>query len=217
MELQMRATCTGTPVGSGLGLDLPAGFTIDTTAMAQATPNFDNTLLGMGAITDLVRGNIEKLAQQQSDTFKVILRSVPQLLNVNNYHEYILWAWKQKLSIQGVPLYRPAYLSINVLPETIRKSFISNYEQAKSTIQQQSNRSINTLTTGRDTSRLDIQLVAECNSVIQLLSVPSSDDIKIQHTELANWLMRWDKEFGLNAYDYYPEYTEFLRSIGYEV
>lgn len=172
---------------------------------------------GMGEITDLVKGNIEKLSKQQSDTFKVILRSVPQLLNVNNYHEYILWAWKQNLSIQGIPLSRPLYLSINVLPESIRKSFISNYEQVKSTIQQQSTRSVSTLVTGRDTSKLDIQLIAECDSLIHLLKEPAPTDIDLQRKELAKWLMRWDKEFNINAYDYYPEYIEFLQSIGYEV
>jgi molybdenum cofactor biosynthesis enzyme MoaA len=172
---------------------------------------------GMGSITDLVKENIEKLAAQQTETFKVILRSVPQLLNVNNYHEYILWAWEQKLAVQGIPLARPAYLSINVLPESIRKSFIDNYENTKSIIQQQSTRSISTLTTGRDTSRLDIQLIAECNSIIHLLKESEPIDIETQRKELANWLIKWDKSFDLNAYDYYPEYSEFLQSIGYEV
>jgi hypothetical protein len=71
--------------------------------------------------------------------------------------------------------------------------------------------------TGRDTSKLDIQLIAECDSLIHLLKEPSPTDIDLQRKELAKWLMRWDKEFNINAYDYYPEYIEFLQSIGYEV
>ena len=179
--------------------------------------NNDYIRQGLDDVTNLVKSNIEKLAAQQTETFKIVLRSVPQLFNVNNYHEYILWAWKQKLSIQGIPLTKPAYLSINVLPKSIRKSFISNYEQVRSTIQQQSGASISTLATGRDISRLDIQLIAECNSLIHLLQEEDPVDVEIQRKELAHWLIRWDKTFNLNAYDYYPEYADFLRSISYEV
>lgn len=172
---------------------------------------------GLGAYTAQLKANIEKLASQQTENFKVVLRSVPQLLNVNNYHEYILWAWQQKVAIQGIPLTRPAYLAINVLPDNIKKSFIHNYEQVKLQIQQESTTTIKTLAVGRDTSRLDMQLIPECDSIIEMLKSEQPANIESIHKELADWLMRWDQEFKLNAYEYYPEYSEFLQSIGYAV
>jgi hypothetical protein len=172
---------------------------------------------GLGPITDTVKRNIEILSAQQTDTFKVVLRSVPQLLNINNYHDYIMWAWEHRLPVQGIPLTGPAYLAINVLPMDIRKKFIANYEQVKSQIQQQSNRSIQMLATGRDVSRLDIQLATECDAIIQLLNKPCPANVDELRKDLASWMIRWDKEFDLNANDFYPEYRAFFQSIGYEV
>jgi sulfatase maturation enzyme AslB (radical SAM superfamily) len=172
---------------------------------------------GPESTTNLVKPNIEKLISQQTNTFKIVMRSVPQLLNVNNYHQYILWAWQKQVSIQSIPLITPNYLSILVLPAIIRKEFVENYKKVKDIIQKESNRTFSTIATGRDTSRLDIQLIKECDSIISILLEPEPVNIKLLQTELAIWLIRWDKEFNLNAYDYYPEYTEFLQSIGYEI
>lgn len=186
-------------------------------SLESISKNNDYIRQGIKSVTELVKNNIEKLAAQQTDKFHIVLRSVPQLLNVNNYHEYILWAYKKKLSIQGIPLQNPLYLSIGVLPISIRKEFVERYEQVKFFIKQDSNRSFTTITTGRDTSRLDIQLINECNVIISLLNKQEPLNVIELRKDLAEWLIRWDTEFGLNAYDYYPEYTNFLKSIGYEV
>jgi hypothetical protein len=111
----------------------------------------------------------------------------------------------------------PAYLSIDILPISIRKELINRYEQVKSLIKQDSDRSFTTIATGRDTSRLDIQLIKECDGIISILNKPEPLNVLELRKDLAEWLIRWDKEFDLNAYDYYPEYTNFLKSIGYEV
>ena len=186
-------------------------------SLESVSKNNDYIRQGIKAVTELVKNNIEKLLQQQTDKFHVVLRSVPQLLNVNNYHEYILWAYEKKLSIQGIPLTTPAYLSIDILPVSIRKELIKRYEQVKSLIKQGSDRSFTTIATGRDTSRLDIQLIKECDGIISILNKPEPLNVLDLRKDLAEWLIRWDKEFDLNAYDYYPEYTNFLKSIGYEV
>lgn len=179
--------------------------------------NNDYIRQGLGNITETVKNNINILSALQTDNFKIVLRSVPQLLNINNYDQYIIWAWREKLAVQGIPLDSPRYLSIPVLPTNIRQSLIKQYQQAKALIQNEASRSFTSLATGRDTSRLDIQLIKECDGMINILNKPEPDDVHALREELARWLMRWDKEFDLNAYDFYPEYTDFLKSIGYEV
>jgi hypothetical protein len=53
--------------------------------------------------------------------------------------------------------------------------------------------------------------------MIAMLSAPEPSDVIELRQQLAEWLMRWDQEFNLNAFDYYPEYTEFLNDIQYRV
>jgi len=33
---------------------------------------------------------------------------------------------------------------------------------------------------------------------------------------LVTWMLKWDNVFNLNAFDYYPEYKEFLEQYGYK-
>ena len=171
----------------------------------------------LGDSTDDTVDHIKLLAAQQTDTFRVILRSVPQLLSINNYDSYIRWAWDSKIAIQGTPLTAPAYLSINVLPISIRQKFIPRFKETIKYIQETSSSAINTISVGRDTSRLNIQLINECNAMINLLSQPEPDNVTELRAQLSEWLMRWDKEYSLNAFDFYPEYAEFLNEIQYSV
>lgn len=172
---------------------------------------------GIGDSTNDTIAHINSLISQQTDTFHVVLRSVPQLLNINTYDQYIKWAWDSKVAIQGVPLIRPAYLAINVLPLAIRHTLIPNFIKIKEYIQQTPRASTNVLVTGRDVSRLDIQLINECDAMISLLNQPEPSNVEELRTQLAEWLMRWDKEYNLNAFDFYHEYKDFLNEIQYRV
>ena len=177
----------------------------------------NNHYIRQGSNTNAVVAVIENLISQQTDTFHVVLRNVPQLLNINNYHKYIKWAYEKKLSIQSIPLTYPRFLSIDVLPESLRLSFVDRYKQVIEYIEQNPCSHFTTIATGRDVSKLDIQLIAECRAMISLLNQPCPSDIEQLTKDLSQHLTRWDKEFGLNAYDFYAEYWEFLNDLQYRV
>lgn len=177
----------------------------------------NNHYLRQGSDTKTVLAIIENLISQQSETFHIVMRSVPQLLSINNYHKYIKWAYQKRVAIQSIPLIKPRFMSIRVLPYVLRQSFIDNYTQVIDYIKQNPCNQFATLATGRDVSKLDIQLIAECNSIINLLNQPAFDDNEQLTQELAKHLIKWDHEFDLNAYDFYPEYAEFFKNIGYAV
>jgi uncharacterized radical SAM superfamily Fe-S cluster-containing enzyme len=170
---------------------------------------------GLGKSTTQTVANIKALVSQQTDKFHVILRSVPQLLNINNYHEYIQWAWDHQVAVQGIPLITPAYLAIDVLPHGLRQTLIPNYERIKQHIYDRKSTSFSALVTGRDVSRLDMQLIRECDAIITWLRAPEPHNVMALRAELASWMMRWDHEFDLDARDFYPEYSDFFDSIGY--
>jgi pyruvate-formate lyase-activating enzyme/predicted amino acid-binding ACT domain protein len=175
-----------------------------------------NHYIRQGANTDQIISNIEWMASQQSDQFQLVLRSVPQLLNINNYDQYIRWAWHQRLVIQGNPLIKPEYLQIAVLPLALRQTFIPQYQSLQAELQLH-NHNRATLNTGRNVKNIEIQLIRECESMIQMLQAPEPNDVQDLRRQLSHWLMRWDQEFELNATDYYPEYREFLNDIQYKI
>jgi len=175
----------------------------------------NNHYIRQGSVTKEVIKNIRWLCTHQSDTFHVVLRSVPQLLNVNNYNEYLQCAWEQKLSVQGIPLTDPAYLQISVLPYSMRQQLVPKYQLLATDLQQHI--SVNMLNTGRNVKNLAQGLLRECNAVISMLTAPEPDNVLELRKQLIHWLVRWDQEFGLDAKEFYPEYREFLVDNGYQV
>lgn len=175
----------------------------------------NNHYIRQGSDTNQVIKNIEWLTSQQSDTFHIVLRSVPQLLNVNNYDEYLRWAWEKQLSVQGIPLIDPAYLQIMVLPLALRQNLIPQYQRLQE--EMSSNITIQTLTTGRNVSNLAQAIHRECDAIISMLSAPEPHNVEELRTELIHWLTKWDNEFNLNALDFYPEFAEFFKSYGYKI
>lgn len=177
----------------------------------------NNHYIRQGVATEVTLNNIELLLRDDREQFQLVLRSVPQLLNVNNYNEYIEWAWTKKLSVQGIPLIEPKYLQICVLPKDIRSKLKIKYLKTLDLIQQQSKNNFTTLATGRDVSRLHVQLIRECKSIITMLDSPEPSNVEELRKELVQWLLRWDKEYNLNALLEYPEYREFLEQYGYQL
>lgn len=177
--------------------------------------NRNNDYIRQGSNIKDVLKNIYWLKEQQSDQFHLVIRSVPQLLNINNYDEYIMWAWDNQLPIQGIPLVDPAYLQILVLPLSIRKKIKEKYIKLELFLEQQQP-NIKTIATGRNVGNLAQQLLRECRSVMAMLDASEPSNVDDLRRELSLWLMRWDKEYKLNAFDYYPEYKDFLVDIGYE-
>jgi molybdenum cofactor biosynthesis enzyme MoaA len=177
--------------------------------------NRNNDYIRQGSNTQETLANINDLINQQDSHFRVVLRSVPQLLNINNYDQYILWAWNSRVAIQGIPLIHPDYLKVSVLPIELRKTFVKQYQQAREIIESQGTTKFSTITTGRDPSRLDMQLIRECDSMIALLESPEPNNVESLRSNLNQWLTRWDQEYKLDARIYYPEYKEFFESIGY--
>lgn len=166
--------------------------------------------------TDRVIANILQLKAMQTDTFKIVLRSVPQLLNVNNYDQYLTWAWNNQLPVQGIPLIHPDYLQISVLPKALRQQFKTQYVKLINELESHKS-NISTLAVGRNVGNLEQMLIRECNSVISMLDADEPANVTELRQQLCEWMTRWDKEYDYDAREFYPEYAEFFKSIGYNV
>jgi hypothetical protein len=135
---------------------------------------------------------------------------------VNNYFNLIEFAHKNNLIIQSIPLTDPEYLAINILPKNIRLNLLQKYEETKNKILSTST-SFKTLTTGRDATRLDQQWVKECETIMSMLKEPEPENVDVLRKNLVFWMTKWDKVFNLNAFEFFPEYSDFLQDCGYRV
>ena len=177
--------------------------------------SFDRTndYIRQGSKIDVIKNNLEKFTANISDTFKIILRSVPQLLSINSYHNYLRYCWENKIIVQSIPLKNPKYLQISVLPKNIKQDLTVKYQQLEAELEQQSQKESKALVTGRDANRITAQILRETRAMIQLLQQDEDDQLRY---ELIKWLRQWDSVYSLDAMDFYPEYRDFLISYGYK-
>ena len=176
----------------------------------------NNHYIRQGSVTSQVLKNINWLIDQQTDKFSVVLRTVPQLFNVNNYDKLISYAYDKKVAIQSIPLVNPAYLKISVLPEQARSKLLPQYYILRDYLRSHAP-DIKLLTTGRNTSNLELMLIRETDTIISMLESPCPDNVDHLRTELIIWMNRWDKEFNLNALTVYPEFADFFIEYGYKI
>jgi len=176
----------------------------------------NNHYIRQGSDTQDVKQTILELVKHQSDTFNIVLRTVPQLLSVNNYDELIRWALQNKLAIVSIPLTEPDYLQICVLPKDIRTSLIPKYQELLKQLKEITTDQVG-ITSGRNVANIESMLIRHTEAIINMLSATEPSNVKELRQQLIHWLVRWDREFGLDAREYYPEYREFLLDHGYQV
>lgn len=215
-NISLSFVTNGTILNNELIADLKKFAKVDIEISVESISD-NNHYIRQGSQTEQIWKNIQYLHSLQDDSFTIVLRSVPQLLNINNYHLYIDKAFEMGVSIQSIPLINPEYLAISVLPYDIRQSFRNNYVKTKEKILEKSQHNFKTISVGRDTSRLSLQLTRECDTAIAFLDSAEPDNKELLRQELVEWLVKWDRVYQLNALDFYPEYRNFLLSYGYSI
>jgi sulfatase maturation enzyme AslB (radical SAM superfamily) len=215
-HLSISFVTNGTVLNQKLLENLQKFSRVDIEVSVESTEN-NNHYIRQGSDTNKVWDNIEYLHAQQNEKLSLILRTVPQSLSVNTYHKLIKRAFDLNISIQSIPLRQPSYLAIAVLPYELRQQFKQNFINVKESILKNNQSDFKTISIGRDTSRLSSQLIRECDTMISLLEQPEPKNVEELRKELVDWLTRWDTVFGLNAYEFYPEYIDFLKNYGYSI
>lgn len=178
--------------------------------------NKTNDYIRQGSKVEKILNNIDILKSQKTDKLGIVLRTVPQLLNINSYFELIDWCFVNRIPVQGNLLYNPTYLRVQILPEEIRNDIKSRYNNVKTKLERSMQSQIKTISTGRSLGALDQQLLRETNAMIALLDNEMLENCEPHRYELIKWLNLWDKEYQMNALDYYPEYADFFIKYGYE-
>jgi sulfatase maturation enzyme AslB (radical SAM superfamily) len=172
-----------------------------------------NDYIRQGTTTQKVLENIEFILTHTKH--QLVLRTAPQMLSVGSYYNLIRYAWEKNLFVQSIPVTQPEYFYIPVLPYNYRQSIKILYVKLLDQIIEQSKSKFTTLSVGRDPNHLDQQFINEITSIINLLDKPELTNTEKLRLECTQWMRKWDDVTGLNAYDYYPDLSNFFKQYGY--
>jgi sulfatase maturation enzyme AslB (radical SAM superfamily) len=167
---------------------------VDIEISIEAIDSVNNYIRQGSEITQL-RSNIENIIAQQSNKLQLVLRTVPQLLNISRYADLIRYAWENKLIIEGIPLTQPSFMAINVLPFEYRQSLVPAFVELEKEIS--SNIKFKSIQNGRSIGNLPEKLSRECSGMINLLRLAEPSDVDKLRSDLIDHCYFWDKEYNL--------------------
>lgn len=177
----------------------------------------NNHYIRQGSNTTQVISNILKIKSELKNNANFTISSAPQALTVNTYDKLILWALDQNIPIQGHIVTNPKFLNITVLPINFRKKLVSKFYKLESDLRELVLTQTKSIAFGSDPSKISQVLLNETQSIIKLLNAPEPEDIKTLQEDMIRWMTNWDKEFKLDAREYFPEYNNWFDEMNYHV
>ena len=213
-EISLSFVTNGTIIDQALIDKLKLFANVDIEISIESLESI-NDYIRQGSKIEQLKKNIELVAANQDDKLQLVLRTVPQLLSIKTYADLIRYAYQNCLIIEGIPLMRPEFLAIKVLPKSLRISMIPVFEQLRAEIAE--GISIHQLQNGRNKGSYREKLIRECSAMIEMLQEPEPLNVLALRKQLSDHLSFWDRQYRFDANDYYPELIPMLRMHGYAV
>jgi organic radical activating enzyme len=174
-----------------------------------------NAYIRQGTDTDQVLANIDRYQELLADNVELTLRPAPSLLSARDYWQVIKLALDRGLPIKSNICTDPEFLAIDVLPREIRQQYRHSYADL---LIEYDLEPVVLVTDYNESDAHNHKLVAK-NQIVQMLSMldqPERENTKVQLTRLLSHLTNWDRIYGLNALEVYPELADLFTAYGYQ-
>jgi len=169
-----------------------------------------NKYVRMGTDTKLVLENINKYLEYANERISVTVRPAVSALTIRDYYQLIEYCIYKKLLMKTLVVTQPSSQNIAVLPLSIRKQYRKNYEDLLSRFDQEIPIDFNE----SDPNNYMTVLKGYTQQAITLLDQPEISNEELLK-ELVNHMKKWDKVYGYNAREIYPELAEILDKYEY--
>jgi len=153
--------------------------------------------------------NIESYLSHRSEKISVVLRSVPQFLSMTRYVKLLEFARHNNVMIDSNFLQSPSFMSVNLLPENIKKNVIKGLE--KFVIYQDPNVADINL---RNVIDIDRSLSQHAQRVINQINIPYENKEQ-QWKLLIDYCRKMDMVRKLNVIDFIPDLADFFNATDY--
>ena len=174
-----------------------------------------NGYVRQGTDTKEVLANIEKYREYcDNEKISVTIRPAPSALTIGYYNTLIEYCLEQKLTIKTNPVYKPTFLNISVLPIDIKKQYLKKYHALLKKYDLES------LDIEVDFNESDPQqykkiIKLAINQAIGLLNSSTPNNHNEELIKLVEHCKRWDKVYGYNATELFPELKDIFVKNGY--
>jgi len=193
-------------------IDLLKNFKSVTVEISIETVDSSNDYIRRYGNTSEVLANITQWCQHISDSFNVVLRTVPQALSAPHYVNLLRFALDHNLLIDSNTLEYPSFLKVNILPDHLR-SQIKNQLQQEFLHTEYTN-SVHAINL-RNRVNHAINIQKNVRDLIVMLDEPCAD-IEHQRQLFVDYCAKFDRIGQKNIKDYISDLWLFMQNYGYE-
>jgi hypothetical protein len=156
--------------------------------------------------------NIDQYLAHVSDSVSVTLRSAISLLSVGYYNTLLEYCWQKKLLIKSLIVTTPDYLNPAILPPNIKTAYLKKY---RALLEKLPAVDINTDYNESDQHNFLQSVKSQIVQTMSLLESPEPADSAERLTMLTKICTDWDKVYGFDARELYPEFQNIWNCHGH--
>lgn len=160
-----------------------------------------NAYVRQGTDTTVVLKNIDRYLEFVET---VTVRPAISALTIRDFHTLLDYCLDKKLLMKALVVNNPSFLSVGVLPRSIREEYKKNYQHLLGDFKVED---INE----SDPHNYQTMVSMYADQAINLLDQEESGSI----SDMVQHMKKWDKVYGYDARDLYPELTDILDQHGY--
>jgi hypothetical protein len=144
----------------------------------------------------------------------VALRPAPSLLSIGYYTGLLEYALERRLIVKSNLCYNPRFLSAEILPESIKKQYQTQYLDLLS---QLTDIVVDSDYNASDPNNYEPVIKEQIEMCLSVLQTPAPADSETQLEALVRHCERWDRVYGYDARKLYPEFYEILERYDYSI
>jgi len=179
------------------------------------TASKHNAYQRQGTDTDQVLQNMDRYLEYcDNQRVTLTVRPALSLLTIGNYHTLLQYCLDRKLIVKSLLVGRPRYLDTVMLPESVKQLYIDRYREFIEVNNLQDKEMLDY--NESDPNKYQQVILNEARQAMSLLEAPTPIDNQAYLKQMVNWCQRWDKIYGYNAVELYPELADIFETYAYK-
>ena len=172
-----------------------------------------NAYVRQGTDTAQVLENLQKYKENCNNTsVSVTVRPAISLLTAGYYHTLLDYCLTHKLLIKSLIVTEPNFLDVRFLPQSVKAKYLTELVSIKEKLKE-----VNVdVDYNQSDPNLYLQSIKiQVNQLESLLNSNRPENADSLLAEMVRHCQRWDKVYGYNARELYPELEEIWSAHGY--
>jgi hypothetical protein len=196
-------------------LDKLKQFTRVGIEISVETVDEHNAYQRQGTDTTLVLNNVQRYLDHCNGTsITVTLRPAVSILTIGYYAGLLQYALDHKLIVKGLLCYNPRFLNAEILPTKIKQLYLERFQPLANHL---ANVEVDSDYNASDPNNYQRSIKEQVNMCLNVLNTTTTADSQEQLALMVRHCERWDRVYGYDARQLYPEFQEILTNNNYDI